>query len=248
MKDVLVIVGSPRRRGVSARYADDLVKGLNDSDVRVEEWRLATSSVGGCTGCEGCRRFVARATQRDEAVWRVARNTVGVTSKATKSAAESAATSSSEVSPTEEAAFATATEPVPRVSCVIKDDMQRLYTLLDAADEVHVVSPVYFSGPPGQFKSVLDRLQPYWELRCGPAAGPRDPHETKRPVTLHAIGAGGDPFGFTPLETIVRSAFGAAGFSLVKTVDCIGWGQPAAEQHKVIFPQTPARREYDGRS
>ena len=195
MTDVLLIVGSPRPSGVSARYADELALQLDKPDVRVRQWRMAESSVRGCTGCGVCRHYVARRSAEKD--------------------------------------------PAPsRPYCVIRDDMLRLYALLDAADEVHVVSPVYFSGPPGQFKCVLDRLQPYWEMRCGPAAQPRNPHEVKRPLTLHVIGAGGDPYGFVPLETIVRSAFGAAGFTLTATVDCIGWGQPDSEQGKMIFRES----------
>lgn len=193
MKNILVITGSPRRRGVCSRYADELVSTLGGMDARIGRWNMAESSVGGCTGCEACRR---------------------------RSAARRAADASEGVHP----------------YCVIRDDMQKLYTMLDAADEVHLVCPVYFAGPPGQFKCVLDRLQPYWELRRGPNAQPGAADAPKRPVTLHVIGAGGDPFGFAPLETIVRSAFGAAGFRVVEVVDRVGWSQPESESEKQTFP------------
>ena len=202
MTDILLIVGSPRPSGVSSRYADELALQLGKPNVRVRQWRMAESSVRGCTGCGVCRHYVTRRS-------------------AEKSSAH------------------------PRPYCAIRDDMLHLYALLDASDEVHVVSPVYFSGPPGQFKCVLDRFQPYWEMRCGPAALPRNPHEVKRPLTLHVIGAGGDPYGFASLETIVRSAFGAAGFTLLKIVDCIGWGQPDSEQGKMMFQESA---EHDGAS
>ena len=109
-------------------------------------------------------------------------------------------------------------------ACCIDDDMQDLYGLIDWCDCVEVVSPVYFSGAPSQFKAVLDRLQPYWELRCGPN-NRRDPNEVKRPLRLHVIGMGGDPYGFDPLVTTVRSAFGATGFVTTEVVDRVGWGQ-----------------------
>lgn len=193
MKHVLIVTGSPRRRGVSSRYADDLAESLDGLDTRVGQWRMAESSVAGCNGCEACRRSAGRraAESHDGAV---------------------------------------------RPYCVIRDDMQRLYAMLDVADEVHIVCPVYFAGPPGQFKCVLDRLQPYWEMRRGPNAEPGAAEAPKRPVTLHVIGAGGDPFGFAPLETVVRSAFGAAGFRIVEVVDRIGWGQPDSESQKQTFP------------
>ncbi|MDO4590959.1 MAG: NAD(P)H-dependent oxidoreductase [Slackia sp.] len=128
-------------------------------------------------------------------------------------------------------------------ACVIADDMQDLYAMIDAADELHLVCPVYFAGPTGRFKCVLDRLQPYWEYRIGPASRFDRASETKRPAVLHVIGAGGDPFGFGPLETIVRSALGSAGFFLRETVDRIGWGQPAVEGEKRCFSVPTAKRE-----
>lgn len=121
------------------------------------------------------------------------------------------------------------------------DDMQELYALLDAADAVSVVCPVYFAGPPAQFKCVLDRLQPYWEKRRGPQAQPGAAQAPKRPVDVHVIGAGGDPFGFAPLETIMRSAFGAAGFTVRRVIDRIGWGQPGSEQEKEWFAKGTQR-------
>ena len=54
---------------------------------------------------------------------------------------------------------------VQRHRCVFDDDMQTLYDLIDDADEITVVSPVYFSGAPAQLKCLLDRLQPYFWAR-----------------------------------------------------------------------------------
>lgn len=98
--------------------------------------------------------------------------------------------------------------------CVQRDDMGELLRLLDAADELHVVSPVYFAGPPSQLKAALDRLQPhYWkQTRLKP----------KRPAHLHVVGDGGDPHGFEPLVTICRSALSVAGFRLVSVEPHIG--------------------------
>lgn len=174
----LVVCGSPRLSGVSARYADQLAEAFESEGRSVAQWRLARKNVAGCIGCEGCRKDFF---------------------------------------------------------CIIEDDMQELYGLIDQADEIHLVCPVYFSGPPGQFKCVLDRLQPYWERRIGPCARHNRESEVKRPVVLHVIGAGGDPFGYNPLVTIVKSAFGSAGFFVADVVDRIGWGQGFAEEGKMLF-------------
>ena len=105
-------------------------------------------------------------------------------------------------------------------TCIIKDDMRALYPILDTIDELIVVSPVYFSGPPAQFKALLDRLQPYyWKAR---AMRRRGAQIAKRPITLYVVGQGGDPHGFEPLIGCVRSATALAGFSLERVCNCVG--------------------------
>ena len=98
--------------------------------------------------------------------------------------------------------------------CVIDDDMAEVYELIDAADELVVVSPVYFAGAPAQLKALLDRLQPYYftDLRTRP----------KRPAVIHVVGAGGDPHGFEPLIGTVRSALSVAGFAVELVLDWVG--------------------------
>ena len=98
--------------------------------------------------------------------------------------------------------------------CVIDDDMAEVYELIDAADELVVVSPVYFAGAPAQLKALLDRLQPYFwtDARDG----------RKRPATLHVVGEGGDPHGFEPLVGVVRSSLSCAGFALERVLDWVG--------------------------
>ena len=94
--------------------------------------------------------------------------------------------------------------------CVFRDDMARVMQVIDAATELHLVSPVYFAGPPSQLKALLDRLQPhYWK---GTRSLP------KRPAHLHVVGDGGDPHGFDPLVTICRSALAVAGFDLTTVI------------------------------
>ena len=108
----------------------------------------------------------------------------------------------------------------PAHACVIRDDMDTLLPVLDAADVLAVVAPVYFAGPPAQLKAVLDRLQPHF-WRGTRTARP------KRPARLYVVGDGGDPHGFGPLVTIVRSALAVAGFRVEQVRARIG---AAAEQ------------------
>lgn len=110
--------------------------------------------------------------------------------------------------------------------CSIDDDMIDVYELIDDADELTIVSPVYFSGPTAQLKAVLDRLQPYYCLNIAEGAGAGVP---KRPAILHVVGEGGDPHGFQPLITIVQSALACAGFKLETVFDWVGKIDEAGE-------------------
>ena len=107
-------------------------------------------------------------------------------------------------------------------ACIFDDDMQQLYELLPEMDELVVVSPVYFSGAPSSMKAVLDRMQPYFFAYETPerrAAGTLPP---KRPATLHVVGEGGDPFGFAPLISEVKSSLACAAFKLERVLSWVG--------------------------
>lgn len=99
-------------------------------------------------------------------------------------------------------------------ACVVDDDMTEIREIMDEADELVVVCPVYFSGAPAPMKALLDRCQPYfWTWERGGA---------RRPMTLHIVGEGTNPNGYDALIDEVRSAFAVAGFSLERIVDWVG--------------------------
>jgi len=43
-------------------------------------------------------------------------------------------------------------------SCVVQDDMQELYGMMDRADGIIIGSPVYFGSVSAQTKAVMDRM------------------------------------------------------------------------------------------
>lgn len=49
----LVLCGSPRKNGVSSRYAAQLTAELEAKGVVIEHWNVADHAVSGCIGCEG---------------------------------------------------------------------------------------------------------------------------------------------------------------------------------------------------
>ena len=63
--------------------------------------------------------------------------------------------------------------------CVVEDDMQQVYPLLDEADVIILASPMFFYSMPAQPKALIDRCQAMWcrRLLDKSAAG-------KKPQTL----------------------------------------------------------------
>lgn len=49
-----------------------------------------------------------------------------------------------------------------RLVCPVADGMQELYPLLDSASVIVFGTPVYFCGPSGPMKLLMDRLRPYF--------------------------------------------------------------------------------------
>lgn len=137
-----------------------------------------------------------------------------------------------------------------RHRCVFDDDMQTLYDLIDEADEITIVSPVYFSGAPSQMKCVLDRLQPYFWRRLEQRQAGELPE--KRPLTLHVLGEGGDPHGYDALASEVKSAFATADFRLERIFDWVGKvsekGEITAEAREIDFLSDNVSAQVDPQS
>lgn len=106
-------------------------------------------------------------------------------------------------------------------SCVYQDDMAAILDDVCSADGVVVVSPIYFSSVPSQFKALLDRFQPLFWKRQELLRAKRD-LPPKKPLVLYVVGEGGDPHGFEGLESVVRSSFALADFFLSQTIAYIG--------------------------
>ena len=50
-------------------------------------------------------------------------------------------------------------------ACVVRDDMESVYPLLEEADIVFLASPVFFYGLTAQAKALVDRSQALWSKR-----------------------------------------------------------------------------------
>ncbi|WP_165247940.1 flavodoxin family protein [Adlercreutzia sp. ZJ141] len=233
MTNRLIIVGSPRVNGRSAALADLLFEACIEEhpDEEVALVPVSTLDIAGCTGCACCmpvrcdvcdengeddgERADEADTGKDDAPDACAR--VGADASGTCAHVD--------------ADGAIDGAPV----CVIGDDMQEIYPLIDAADELVVVSPVYFAGAPSQLKALLDRLQPYFWTNARKGV--------KRPATLHVVGEGGDPHGFDALITVVKSALAVAGFRLDTVLDWVGRIDDTGEivEEAVVYDVSPRR-------
>lgn len=186
-----LITGSPRHDGRCAHLAQEIFDAcLEDCpEDGASILTVGCLNIAGCKGCDACKRTLP--------------------------------VDSDKIPPHPEEGDPL--EPLERIRksdsqrhvCVIDDDMSEVRKHLDAADELIVVSPVYFAGAPSQLKALMDRLQPYYWSGVR-----RQTH--KRPLILHVVGEGGDPHGIDPLVGTVRSAFAVAGFSLSRVLDWRG--------------------------
>lgn len=184
-----IIVGSPRPDGRCATLANEIFETCIEDCPEDGVSIVAVSSVdvAPCNGCNSCKEAISKDDPRcgdiPEKGDPLMQNSLVYKSDANAH------------------------------QCVIHDEMAEVRKHLDAADEVIVVTPVYFSGVPSQLKALLDRLQPYFFSNI------RERTKTRRPVTLHIVREGGNPYGFDALESVVRSSLGVAGFKVERILD-----------------------------
>jgi multimeric flavodoxin WrbA len=91
--------------------------------------------------------------------------------------------------------------------CIVRDGMQDVYPMLDAADAIVVATPVFFATVPAVLKALYDRCQPYWARRY--VLG--QPIERRRPGAALVVGGGGDPYGHACAVTTTKSVFAVLG-------------------------------------
>lgn len=187
-----IIAASPRVEGKSTAIADALFEACIEDcpDDGVSVVSISGIEVSPCDGCDGCEAALDKDDERYPQI-----PEKGDPLMQTRIVFKSDASAH---------------------QCVISDDFSEVRKHLDAADELIVVSPVYFAGAPAQFKAMLDRMQPYYRSDI------RSRTRERRPMTLHVIREGGDPHGYVGLVSSVRSAFGVAGFSLERVLDWKG--------------------------
>ncbi len=225
----LIIVGSPRANGRCAHLGEMLFETCIDECPEDELYLAPVSEldIAGCIACDACKRAGERAAQARLADAGIIETLDGVS-------VDERAEADDEVD-----------DELPIAYCPrFDDDMLELYDVLSDADELIVVSPVFFSGAPAGLTALLDRLQPFfWEWLELRASGDEGAAlaAAKRPATLHVVGEGLDKNGYSALVGKVRSALAPAGFVLERVLDWVGKIEPdgTIEQEAVEYRLPP---------
>ena len=73
--------------------------------------------------------------------------------------------------------------------CVVDDDMQTVYPLLEESDAIILAAPIFFYGVPAQAKALIDRSQASWSKRMlEKTPNERKTHDSGRGYLI-AVGA-----------------------------------------------------------
>lgn len=91
--------------------------------------------------------------------------------------------------------------------CVIKDDMELLYSKLRQMEGIIVAAPIYFLGLPSQLKALIDRCEAFWMLKTN-LGQTVSPTGRRRPGAFISVaGAPDEKDIFTPARRIIRAFF-----------------------------------------
>ena len=101
--------------------------------------------------------------------------------------------------------------------CVVKDDMQAVYPLLESASGIVIASPVHFMSIPGKLKSVIDRCQCLWVKRFI-LSSPERRDDRSLPGAFLSVGGCSLSHLFDGSTRVIRSVLACLGTRLVSTV------------------------------
>jgi len=182
-KNVMIVVGSPRKRGNSSTLAKQVSSGAKDAGATVELFNLHDMNIKPCSACDGCRK--KRAT-----------------------------------------------------GCVIRDDMQKLYPKMRAADAIVIASPIYWFTVSAQTKLFMDRWYAF-----GADENYKVLAEKKFGIVL--VYADADPFSSGAVNALrtFQDAFNYLGAQVVGTVYGSAWKAGEISQNKAVMKQAYALGE-----
>lgn len=65
-KNVLILMGSPRKRGNTSILCDEFMRGAEEAGNRVEKINVAAKKINGCLGCNRCQDNGGTCVQKDD--------------------------------------------------------------------------------------------------------------------------------------------------------------------------------------
>jgi len=115
--------------------------------------------------------------------------------------------------------------------CVVQDDMQQIYTLLNDADVIVLSSPIFFYGLTSQLKAMIDRGQAMWARKRLEGKETSMPNTKGRGYVI-AVGATKGEKLFLCVEMIARYFFDAFSMNYEEGLFFQGIeGKAAVRQH-----------------
>jgi len=97
--------------------------------------------------------------------------------------------------------------------CVVEDDMQSVYPLVQAADIILLASPIYFYGLTAQVKALIDRSQAMWSKKMLEKSPEQRKQYSSGRGYLIAVGATRGKKLFEGVQMIARYFFDALDMS-----------------------------------
>lgn len=106
--------------------------------------------------------------------------------------------------------------------CIKKDDMEKLYPHLRNTDSIVIAAPTYFQGMPAVPKMVIDRCQPFWNLKYVLKRPLREPGGTERLGAFLSCAGTTFSHSFDGSKTIIRTLWTVLEVKSVGDVLCPG--------------------------
>ena len=88
--------------------------------------------------------------------------------------------------------------------CVVRDDMDAVYPLMQDADVIIMASPIFFYGLSSQIKALIDRTQAMWSKRMLEKTSDERKHYDSGKGYLIAVGATSGKNLFDGVERVAR--------------------------------------------
>jgi hypothetical protein len=106
--------------------------------------------------------------------------------------------------------------------CIQKDEMELLYPHLRRADSIVIAAPTYFQGMPAVPKMVVDRCQPFWNLKYTLKQAIKEPGKPERLGAFLSCSGTTSTHAFDGSRLIIRTLWNVLEVTPAGEVICPG--------------------------